>query len=168
MKAIYYLAISVFLVCLVTIVVKLTFWPVCTGIPSCDGWTVAGLAGTILGVSAAYLGILGAIVLATWWTSLDNRVERHVTKLFTERVQAVQDSINQLNVRADELRAKVDAIEEMIPELDLRINIAQKREQTALEETLPTYLKQLWDHERQLRMTADQQGQPLDARQFLH
>ncbi len=158
--ATYYLVIFVFLICLVTVVVKLTFWPVCTGGSACDGWTVAGLAGTILGVSAAYLGILGAIVLATWWTSLDNRVEKHVTQLFTARVQEVQDSINQLNGRAEELRAKVDAIEEMIPELQMRINIAQQSAQIALEETEPSYAQRFREHEQQrLQMNTDQKEQ---------
>ena len=162
--ATYYLAICVFLVCLVTLVVKLTFWPVCTGASACDGWTVAGLVGAIMGLSAVFLGILGAIALAAWWTSLDTRVEDRVTQLFTVRVQAVQDSIDQLNERADELRGKVDAIEEMIPELQQRITIAQQSAQIALEEIEPPYAQRLRAHEQQrLQMNADQQGQPPDA-----
>jgi methyl-accepting chemotaxis protein len=162
--ATYYLAICVFLVCLVTLVVKLTFWPVCTGASACDGWTVAGLVGAIMGLSAVFLGILGAIALAAWWTSLDTRVEDRITQLLTVRVQAVQDSIDQLNGRVDELRTKADAIEEMIPELQQRIHIAQQSAQTALEEIEPPYIKQLRVHEQRMQKTTDQQGQSPDAR----
>ena len=168
MKAIYYLTISVFLICLVAIVVKLTFWPVCTVGSACDGWTIAGLVESILGLCAVFLGILGAIAVAAWWTGLDKRVEDRVTQLFTERVQAVQASINQLNGQADDLRAKVDAIEETMPVLEQRITIAQQSAQTALEETLPPYVKQLRVHNQRTQKAADQQEQSHYARQFLH
>ena len=168
MKVIYYLAISVFLICLVTIVVKLTFWPVCTGVPSCSGWTLAGLVESILGLCAVFLGILGAIAVAAWWTGLHNRVEKHITQLFTTRIQAVQDSINKLNVQADDLRAKIDAIEEMIPGLDLKITIAQQSAHIAHEETEPPYLKQVRVNNQHLQKITDQQGQSPDARQFIH
>ena|SRR5258708_6018002 len=162
--ATYYLALCVFLICLVTLVVKLTFWPVCTGASACDGWTVAGLVESILGLCAVFLGILGAIALAAWWTNLDKRVEDRVTQLFTEQVQAVQDSINQLNERADELRVKVNAIEEMIPELQQRITIAQRSAQLALDETLPPNVKALREHNQRMQKATDQQGQSPDAR----
>jgi hypothetical protein len=161
--ATYYLALCVFLICLVTLVVKMTFWPVCIGASACDGWTVAGLVESVLGLCAVFLGILGAIALAAWWLSLETRVENRVTQLFTARVQAVQDSINQLNERADELRVKVDAIEEMIPELQQRITIAQQNAQLALEETEPPYVKQLRVHQQRMQKTTDQQGQSPDA-----
>src|SRR5260370_9553462 len=93
--ATYYLAICVLLICLVTLVVKLTFWPVCTGASACDGWTVAGLVAPILGVSVAFLGILGAIALAAWWLSLEDRVDNRVTQLFATRIQTVQYPIIQ-------------------------------------------------------------------------
>ena len=115
-----------------------------------------------------FLGILGAIAVAAWWTGLDKRVEDRVTQLFTERVQAVQASINQLNGQADDLRAKVDAIEETMPVLEQRITIAQQNAQTALEETLPPYVKQLRVHNQRTQKAADQQEQSHYARQFLH
>ncbi len=161
--ATYYLAICVFLICLVTLVVKLTFWPVCTGASACDGWTVAGLVGAIMGLSAVFLGILGAIALAAWWLSLETRVEDRVTQLFTPRIQAVQDSIDQLNGRAEELRTKVDTIEEMIPELQQRINMVQNIAQVAFDETMPPNIKALREHERRMQKITDQQGQSPDA-----
>src|SRR5215469_4241170 len=99
-RATYYLAICVFLVFLAVLVVKMTFWPVCSGGSTCDGWTVAGLVAAVLGVSTAFLGILGALALAAWWTSPDKRVEDRVTQLFDTRIQVVQNSIDQLEKRA--------------------------------------------------------------------
>jgi outer membrane murein-binding lipoprotein Lpp len=115
-------------------------------------------------VSVAFLGILGAIALAAWWLSLEDRVENRVTQLFATRIQTVQDTIDQLNGRTEELRAKVDAIEEMIPALQLRITIAQQSAQIAREETEPSYAQRVRAHEQQrLQMNADQQEQPPDA-----
>ncbi len=161
--ATYYLAICVFLICLVTLVVKLTFWPVCTGGSACDGWTVAGLVGAIMGLSAVFLGILGAIALAAWWLSLETRVENRVTQLFATRIQTVQDNIDQLNGRVDDLRVKVDATEEMIPDLQQRITTAQDSAMKALEESEPPYVKNLRLQKQRMKMTTDQQGQPPDA-----
>ena len=175
----YYLAICVFLILLGTVVFKLTFWPVCTGVSACDGWTVAGLAGAILGVSAVFLGILGAIAVAAWWANLEKRVQDHVTHLFTGRIQTVQDTIDQLNGRVEELQTKVDAIlqtkvdaiglsvrsiEEMLPTLEQRISIAQQSAQLALDETLPPNEKALRDHKRRMQKITDQQEQSPDNR----
>src|SRR5258708_2999616 len=161
--ATYYLALCVFLICLVTLVVKLTFWPVCTGASACDGWTVAGLVGAILGVSVAFLGILGAIALAAWWLSLEDRVENRVTQLFATRIQTVQDTIDQLNGRTEELRTKVDAIEEMIPALQQSITIAQQSAQLAREEAEPPYQKQIPLQKHRMKITTDQQDQSPDT-----
>ena len=124
-RAAYYIAICVFLIFLAVLIVKMTFWPVCSGGSTCDGWTVAGLVATVLGVSTAFLGILGALALAAWWTSLDKRVEERVTQLFDTRIQAVQDSIDQLEKRASELRDKVVTIEKVIPDFDTPIQAIQ-------------------------------------------
>ncbi len=117
MKVTYYIAICVFLVCLAAIVIKMTFWPACVGNTACDGWTVAGLSATILGVLAGFLGILGAILLAAWWTGLDERVEKRVVAAFSTQVQtleaSLQTSLNnfaQLTNQTQQLQAKADAI----------------------------------------------------------
>lgn len=177
-RATYYIAICVFLIFLAVLVVKMTFWPVCSGGSTCDGSTVAGLVAAVLGVSTAFLGILGALALAAWWTSLDKRVEDRVTQLFDTRIQAVQDSIDQLETRAGELRDKVVAIENIIPDFDTRIQAAQgsinqldkqadelrsevnaiestvsvlePRIDAAFEATSPGYLKQL-EYQRKLK-----------------
>lgn len=132
----YYIAICVFLIFLAVLVLKMTFWPVCTGGSTCDGWTVAGLVAAILGVSTTFLGILGAIALAAWWTSLDKRVEDRVTQLFDTRIQAVQNIIDQLDKQVDELRGKINAIEDTVSRLEPRID-------AAFEATSPGYVKRL-------------------------
>jgi len=185
-RATYYIAICVFLIFLAVLVVKMTFWPVCSGGSTCDGWTVAGLVAAVLGVSTAFLGILGALALAAWWTNLDKRVEDRVTQLFDTRIQVVQDSIDQLEKRASELRDKVVAIENIIPDFDTRIQAAQgsinqldkqadelrfevnamestvsglePRIDAAFEATSPGYLKQL-EYQRKLKEIDAQRSQ---------
>lgn len=135
-RATYYIAICVFLIFLAVLVVKMTFWPVCIDGSTCDGWTVAGLVATVLGVSTAFLGILGALALAAWWTSLDKRVEDRVTQLFDTRIQAVQNIIDQLDKQVDGLRGEIDAIESTVSGLEPRID-------AAFEATSPGYVNRL-------------------------
>jgi septal ring factor EnvC (AmiA/AmiB activator) len=99
-------------------------------------------------VSTAFLGILGAIAIAAWWTSLDKRVEDRVTQLFKAQIQAVQDTINQVKERADELQSKVAAIENAIPELELKISAAQESATRAYQATLPPYYRTLEDQRK--------------------
>jgi len=94
---VYYLAIVVLLALVGVIVVKLVFWPPCsiTTRNECvvDGWSVAGLAATILGVAAALLTLLGAFAVAAWWTNLNQRVD----ELVNEKVDA------QMKERVDQI-----------------------------------------------------------------
>src|SRR5258708_2357022 len=98
MRVTYYVAICVFLLCLVVIVVKMTFWPVCVGITACDGWTVAGLAATILGVGATILTLLGAFTVAAWWLGLDKRVRNQVSALYETQKAEVERQVHTLLV----------------------------------------------------------------------
>ena len=84
----YCIAIALLTVCAITIVIKLIFWPPCTqagNVCVIDGWSVAGLAGTVLGVAATVLAILGAVAVAAWWTSLDKQVTKRVNKLYSRQ-----------------------------------------------------------------------------------
>src|SRR6266566_9157542 len=87
----YCIAIGFLVACVAVIVVKLIFWPPCTQIGNTcaiDPWSTAGLAGTVLAVSATVLAILGAVAVAAWWTSLNDRVNNQVTKLYeTQKVE---------------------------------------------------------------------------------
>ncbi|HEU5226188.1 MAG TPA: hypothetical protein VFU49_00145 [Ktedonobacteraceae bacterium] len=94
----------------------MTFWPVCIGSTGCDGWTVAGLAATILGIAAAFLSILGAMLLASWWTQLDKRVERQVATLFHTRLQPLQARMDQVSIQATLLQSRIDTLELRLPE----------------------------------------------------
>jgi len=80
--AVYYLAIVVLLVLLGMIVLRFVFSPPCSIIAKnecvVDGWSVAGLAGTVLAVAATLLAVLGAIAVAYWWLSLNEKVDRRV------------------------------------------------------------------------------------------
>ncbi len=80
--AIYYLAILALVAFLGVVVIKLVIWPPCsiTTRNECvvDGWSIAGLAGAVLGVGATVLAILGAVAVAYWWTNLNEKVDRRV------------------------------------------------------------------------------------------
>src|SRR5260370_35392933 len=80
--AVYYLAILALVTLLGVIIVKLVIWPPCsiTSRNACvvDGWSVAGLAGAVLGVGATVLAILGAVSVAYWWANLNERVDQRV------------------------------------------------------------------------------------------
>ncbi len=78
----YYLSIIAILLLLGTIVLRFALSPPCSiiGKNECvvDGWSVAGLAGTVLAVAATLLAILGAVAVAYWWLNLNEKVDRRV------------------------------------------------------------------------------------------
>jgi len=87
---VYNIAIIALLVLLSIVIYKLIIAPPCSivGQHECviDGWTVAGLAATILGVGATLLAILGAVAVAAWWTNLNNQVDKRVEKRVSKRL----------------------------------------------------------------------------------
>src|SRR6266851_261167 len=89
--AVYYLAIVVLLVLLGMVVLRFVFSPPCSIIAKnecvIDGWSVAGLAGTVLAVAATLLAVLGAIAVAYWWLNLNEKVDQRVN----EQVKAAID-----------------------------------------------------------------------------
>lgn len=89
--AFYYLAIGSLVITAGGIVWKLIIFPPCTptgNTCTVDPGTVAGLAGTVLAVAATVLAILGAVAVAAWWTSLNDRVVEQVNKLYaTQRIE---------------------------------------------------------------------------------
>lgn len=112
-QVVYCLAIALLTACAVTIVVKLIFWPPCTDTgKNCviDPWSVAGLAGAVLGVAATLLAILGAVAVAAWWLELNKRVSNQVNKevdaankLLTEQIEkAESEQVASLNDRMTE------------------------------------------------------------------
>ena len=110
--AVYCCAYLLLVACTVIIVGKLLFWPACTPTgpkdTACivDGWSVAGLAATVLGVGAAILTLLGAFTVAAWWLGLDKRVQDQVSTLYETQKAEVERQVHTLLVeqqnRADE------------------------------------------------------------------
>ena len=106
--AAYYLAIACLVVFAGIMAMKLIFWPPCTQMGhDCvvDGWSVAGLAGTVLAVAATILAILGAVAVAVWWTSLNDRVTEQVTKLYEGQKRVVSTIVDRF---LQEQEQKVD------------------------------------------------------------
>lgn len=107
---VYYIAICIVVVFAGIIIVKLMFWPPCTvNGKQCvvDGWSIAGLAATILGVSTTVLTLLGAFAVAAWWTRLDRRVREQVDASLRNEEQTIN---NRLNTFLTEQEKRIDAI----------------------------------------------------------
>jgi len=95
----YFLAIGLLTACALVIVLKLIVFPPCTQQGNAcvvDPWSAAGLEGTVLGVSATVLAILGAVAVAGWWTTLDRRVRDQVSVLYDAQKAEVSDQIDKL------------------------------------------------------------------------
>ncbi len=123
--AIYIIAI-VTVVTLITIVIyKLVLMPpymttsqkdnVC----SVDAWSIAGIAGTVLGVGAAILTLIGAFAVGAWWFELDARVGKQVKKLFNRQKKEVNTQVDAL--LADQKR-KVAEQEQRIVQQEKRLS----------------------------------------------
>ncbi|MFL5588721.1 MAG: hypothetical protein ACJ8DI_13860 [Ktedonobacteraceae bacterium] len=97
--AVYYLAIVALLVLLGAIVLRFVFAPPCSiiGKNECvvDGWSVAGLAGTVLAVAATLLAILGAVAVAYWWTNLNTKVDQRVDERVVQGLQEQEKKISE-------------------------------------------------------------------------
>lgn len=129
---VYVFAIGLLSVCAAVIIVKLIFWPPCTQTGSIcvvDGWSIAGLAASILGVSATVLSILGAVGVAGWWLWLNDRVQalikdlyekqklevkQNVDDLLREQQQKVEDRIGNIQTTLVPLEDKVEQIQTRI------------------------------------------------------
>jgi hypothetical protein len=126
------IAITFLTACTVVIVLKLIFWPPCTMVGSAcaiDGWSAAGLAGTVLGVSAGMLGILGAVAVAAWWLGLNKRVTKRVKKLFIKwqaeldkEVKAIlEEKVKEINEQFRLFETKFQNIDQQTVVLDNKI-----------------------------------------------
>jgi hypothetical protein len=107
--AFYYLAIGFLTICAGVIVVKLIFWPPCTPTGNTcvvEPWSVAGLAGTVLAVAATVLAVLGAVAVAAWWTSLNERVVEQVKRLYEAQKKEVNTQVDTL---LKDQKATIDA-----------------------------------------------------------
>jgi hypothetical protein len=130
---VYIFAIALLALCAITIVVKLIFWPPCTqtgNICVVDGWSVAGLAASILGVSATVLAILGAVGVAGWWIWLNDRVKNLITILYENQRLEIKKTVDaNLEDQKMEVNKTVDAI---LKEQQLKIESRIQNLQAAL------------------------------------
>ncbi len=120
---------------------KLLLFPPCTptgangSLCTVDGWSIAGLAATVLGVAAAILTILGAFSVAYWWAELDKRVNKQVTQLFNEQKTALNDEVDDLLQQQkkkvnDLLQTQTERIEDQGRQVDkTKRDLEQMREQ---------------------------------------
>lgn len=105
---------------------RLIIMPPCTQVGSLciiDSWSVAGLAGTVLAVAATVLAVLGAVAVAAWWSSLNERVSSQVTALVTkfydEQKAETVAHLQELNRMFQPIEAQTEQIKEEIHEIDL-------------------------------------------------
>ena len=135
---IYYIGIGLLVVCSIVIVFKLLFLPPCvpTKTNACsyviDGWTVSGLAATILGVAATVLAVLGALAVAAWWTDLEKRVREKVDELFERQLVLINDQVEKKQQEV----------------IDLQHRLVQDGENTSRAITNLVLGYQLWDHKK--------------------
>ncbi len=137
----YYLVTGLLAACAIIIVMKLLLFPPCTptgangSLCTVDGWSIAGLAATVLGVAAAILTILGAFSVAYWWAELDKRVNKQVTQLFNEQKAALNDEVDDLLQQQkkkvnDLLQTQTERIEDQGRQVDkTKRDLEQMREQ---------------------------------------
>lgn len=113
----YVLATCVLVACAAIIVGKLLFFPPCTptgphgSLCAVDGWSIAGLAATVLGVAAAILTILGAFAVAYWWAELDKRVSSQVKSLYEEQKETLNKEMHSLlKEQENALNKEIDSV----------------------------------------------------------
>ncbi|GCE15828.1 hypothetical protein [Tengunoibacter tsumagoiensis] len=128
--AAYYFSIVILSALTVVIIIKLIFIPACSANNAnctADSWSIAGLAGTILGVSAAVLAIFGTLAVAGWWTLLDERVNSLVNSLFN----TWKDDLNQ---RFDQvLSEQAQKVELTLVDFQNQFHTFQKEASTSMQ-----------------------------------
>lgn len=79
---------------LIAIIVKILSLPICTAVGqspcSIDGWSLAGMAGTVLGIGAALLTILVGLAAIAWLAKLDQRIDLRVEARVGERMDELR------------------------------------------------------------------------------
>ncbi|MHB8597477.1 MAG: hypothetical protein ACYDER_11785 [Ktedonobacteraceae bacterium] len=134
-------------VCAGIIVFKLLFTPPCTIIEPhgsvcvVDGWSVAGLAATVLGVAATVLAFLGAFAVAYWWIKLEDRVNEQVTKLFNMQKAEMNQNV------ADLLAIQKNTIQTQTSDL---LSVQKTAIDREVDELLETQKKKVEAQEQQL------------------
>lgn len=135
---VYIFAIALLSTCAITIIARLIFWPPCTqtgNICVVDGWSVAGLAASILGVSATVLAILGAVGVAGWWIWLNDRVKNLITKLYEDQRKNVDDLLKD---QQQKIESRIENLQTTLLPLETKVEQSQTRIE-AFNETLDDF-----------------------------
>jgi tetratricopeptide (TPR) repeat protein len=140
---VYIFAIGLLVALTSVIVLKLLFWPLCTSIGTTntgcivDGWSVAGLAATVLGVAAAILALLGAFAVAAWWSDLNKRISEQITNIFKEEKNKLQVSLKEAESLKEERRIELNQYKNIQEELRDKINaLGELRKYVELQEAV--------------------------------
>jgi hypothetical protein len=79
---------------LIAIMVKILSLPICTAVGqnscSIDGWSLSGMAGSVLGMGAALLTILVGLAAIAWLVKLDQRIDQRVEIRVHERMEKLR------------------------------------------------------------------------------
>ncbi|HEX6479755.1 MAG TPA: hypothetical protein VF043_12995 [Ktedonobacteraceae bacterium] len=126
--AFYYVAIAALVVTAGGIVWRLIIFPPCTPTGNTcvvDPGTVVGLASSVLGVAATVLAILGAVAVAAWWTSLNERVTEHVNKLYENHKTEISKQLSDfLADQQREVRTQLSTVQTSLQTVESRIGTA--------------------------------------------
>ncbi len=130
--AVYYLAILALVILLGVIVVKLVIWPPCsiTVRNECvvDGWSVAGLAGAVLGVGATVLAILGAVSVAYWWANLNEKVDQRVDEQVDQALKEQEKKMSEQTTHL--LKGQEQKFEEAFLQMQQKMDTLEGRLQS--------------------------------------
>ena len=93
---------------LIAIIVKILILPICTTVGqsacSIDGWSLSGMASSVLGVGAALLTILVGLAAIAWLVKLDQRIDQRVDARVSERMEELRQK------QEEALTAHFDAV----------------------------------------------------------
>jgi DNA repair exonuclease SbcCD ATPase subunit len=124
----YWISIGVLVATAIGIVWRLIILP-----PDLKGLDVVGLASSVLGVAATVLAILGAVAVAAWWVSLDEKVTKRVNELYKKQEEKIDEKVKEMLKQQE--RKINDQIVDFREKLQIIENNAAKI-QKDLEETL--------------------------------
>lgn len=116
------------------VVFKLLFTPPCTptgphgSLCIVDGWSIAGLAGTVLAVAATVVAFIGAAGIAYWWIKIDERVNEQVKTLFDkQKASLIEEMNNLINPLKEEVSQTNDLQERNVRDLEQRLSNLKKQ-----------------------------------------
>lgn len=92
--------------------------------PDLKGLDVAGFAGSVLGVAATLLAILGAVAVAAWWANLDQRVTEQVGKRYDQQ-KAEIDRL--LNTQQSNIETRIQSSQALLLPLEKSIKQSQAK-----------------------------------------